>query len=189
MVFAKGTERNEYRFGRGVVVRHAICTATLRFDQEVSPNLVIQPEAGQAIQGKGYIQWQIAKEDSDPELILRLVSQPGNRWVLATVLGARSRPDTEPTAIGFDDPSLLLGRLMLYQRSLAESIAILRNTPNLRAAAGVPDIATQVKWMQTQQRETEQAIRQWSAIAELCDLLMASGKLSVELSHPTPRVR
>jgi hypothetical protein len=50
----------------------------------------------------------------------------------------------------------------------------------------MPDAASYTRWLRAQERETEQAIEQWTRIAELADVLQASGVLEYELSIASP---
>jgi hypothetical protein len=51
---------------------------------------------------------------------------------------------------------------------------------------GMPDAGSYSRWLRAQQRDTERTIRGWTTVAELSDLLTASGKLDLEFTIADP---
>ncbi len=205
---ATGSHRRDIKFGPGVAASRAFCVATLRVgtndtahtndpdgtvsDSNDPPALddvdwSVSPSEPQQVVGTGMCEWRIGLEDADPELILRLWSKPDRKWQLAMLVGVRMSPSAEPMQIALKDPTIVLQRLSAHQIWLTNTIANLRAAPQIPARRGFPDSASQLRWMQAQQKETQAAIKTWQVIAKLCDECLYTAQVEIELSSPSTR--
>jgi hypothetical protein len=182
---AWGTRR-EVRFGRGVSTKNGLCSVDLKLEPEADKKYVIHPAEAQAIASQGMCEWRIAVEDEDAELVVRVFSKPASRWLWLVQVGAKINPTLEPVGIAPGEATAVLDRLRIHSRWLGESIDALQAGAPPRRIPGMPDAGSYSRWLRAQQRDTEQAIRGWTTVAELCDLLAASGKLHLEFTIAEP---
>jgi hypothetical protein len=127
-------------------------------------------------------EWRIAVEDEDAELVVRVFSKPASRWLWLVQVGAKINPTLEPVGIAPGEATAVLDRLRIHSRWLGESLDALQAGAPPRRIPGMPDAGSYSRWLRAQQRDTERAIRGWTTVAELCDLLGASGKLHLSFS-------
>lgn len=177
--------RREIRFGRGVYARNGRCAVRLTLDESVSKDLVIRPSDPQEILGNGMCEWRIAREDEDAELVVRVLSKPAVKWQFMVLIGTRTQLGSDPVSVAPGEAAVILDRLQSHAQWLAESLHALQAGPQLRMP-GRPDPATYSRWLRTQQRDTERAIRHWTAVAQLCDTLAAAGEIELELTLVQP---
>jgi hypothetical protein len=183
--FEEWGKRGESRFGRGVHANNGQCSLQLSFGQGADDEVVIRPSEPLVITGNGMAEWRLAKEDQDAELIVRVTSKPATRWQWIVQVGARSNPGAAPTRLAPGDAVTVLDKLQIHARWLQESLE--SPLPNSRARMpGMPDSATYRRWLRSQQRDTEKAIRHWGVILELCEALSTFGEIDMELSIAPP---
>ncbi|MFN9434134.1 MAG: hypothetical protein ACK6DC_04240 [Planctomycetota bacterium] len=182
---AWGTRR-EVRFGRGVSAKNGLCSVELKLEPEAPKKYVIQPAEPQTISGQGMCEWRIAVEDEDAELVVRVFSKPASRWLWMVQIGARINSTLEPVGIAPGEPTAILDRLRTHSRWLGESLDALQAGAPPRRMPGMPDAGSYSRWLRAQQRDTERTIRGWTTVAELSDLLTASGKLDLEFTIADP---
>jgi hypothetical protein len=178
----RGPERTETKFGRGVVMKRAQCDVRLEMEEEMRQDVVVRPEETQSILGIGHCEYSLAIEDEDPELIVQVWSKPATRWQLAIQYGARLAPSLPPVRFTPHEIASIVQRLTVHEHGIVETMGVLRNAPRASPAMRGIDVPSQIRWLQSQQRATAQAIQQWGVIAELCDTLTVAGKMEVELS-------
>jgi hypothetical protein len=105
---------------------------------------------------------------------------------LVVLVGARTTFGAEPVSIAPGQPSAVLLKLKSHLQSIQQTQEVWRTAPRPPRIRGMPDAASYTRWLRAQERETEQAIEQWTRIAELADVLQASGVLEYELSIASP---
>jgi hypothetical protein len=155
-------------------------------DSENESEWLVSPSDPQGIQGNGRCEWRVTKEESSVELVVRAFSKPGTRWQLVVLVGARTTFGAEPVSIAPGQPSAVLLKLKSHLQSIQQTQEVWRTAPRPPRIRGMPDAASYTRWLRAQERETEQAIEQWTRIAELADVLQASGVLEYELSIASP---
>jgi hypothetical protein len=174
--------RREVRFGRGVNSKNGLCSATFKLNADNIKDIVILQEKIQTITGNGMCEWRIAKEDEEGELVVRVFSKPAPKWLWMIQVGARTNFGAEPVSIAPGEAMLIINRLRAHSNWLIESLDALQAGPQRPRVKGMPDPGSYSRWLRSQERETDRAIRQWTTIAELCDILTASGKIDLSFS-------
>ncbi len=174
--------RREVRFGRGVNSKNGLCSATFKLNADNIKDIVILQEENQTITGSGMCEWRIAKEDEEGELVVRVFSKPAPKWLWMIQVGARTNFGAEPVSIAPGEAMVVINRLRAHSTWLNESLNALQTGPQRARVPGMPDAGSYSRWLRSQDRETERAIRQWTSIAELCDILTASGKIDLSFS-------
>jgi hypothetical protein len=174
--------RREVRFGRGVNSKNGLCSATFKLNADNIKDIVILQEKIQTITGNGMCEWRIAKEDEEGELVVRVFSKPAPKWLWMIQVGARTNFGAEPVSIAPGEAMVIINRLRAHSSWLIESLDALQAGPQRPRVKGMPDPGSYSRWLRSQERETDRAIRQWTTIAELCDILTASGKIDLSFS-------
>lgn len=175
-------DRNEVRYGRGVTSRNGFCQAKLELELEDRKDWSVQPQGESLIEGAGACEWRIAIEDREPEVMIRLVSKPGSRWQWILFLGAKPNPDSAWIQVAPGESRMVVERLQLHRQWIEESMEGLQLAPRVPRGIGVPDVATQRRWLQAQRRETERALERWETIVEILDVVAARGRVELQFS-------
>lgn len=164
--------------GTRVVTKNASLTASLQLPEP----LVIEPNGAVAIPGSGFVSWKVALEDVEPELVVELHSKPGMRWQVTALVGVRLQRNAVPIPLGPNDAQLVGSRLLLYNQWLNQSIDSMREARSNRQTRGPRiDYTTQIRMLETEKRETEDAIKLWESIARLSHLVYSEQQIQVTL--------
>lgn len=179
--FTSSRNKESVAIGSRVVAKNASTTAVLKLPDP----LVVEPNATATISGVGFASWKVALEDVDPELVIELHSKPGMRWQVIAMIGVRLQRNAAPIPLGPNDAQLVGNRLLTYSQWLTQSIDSLREARSNRSMRNPRvDYTAQIRLLEAEKRETEDAIKIWEAISRLSHLVYSEQKISVTL-HPT----
>ncbi|MBM3964735.1 MAG: hypothetical protein FJ308_06655, partial [Planctomycetes bacterium] len=137
------------------------CWAQLKLSDEAIDELEIQPSEFEIALSDAPAKWRLTLDDVVPELHVYLLTKPGRRWFLMVQVGVYFPGDTQPTPLGRDDAANVVLKLQAHQQWLSQSIDVLRNSPFPKRVPGRPDVFTQTRDLQSQQKETKKALEQW----------------------------
>ncbi len=163
IVVGRATQSTLLKMRRRVDARRASLQATLSSKGDA----IIIPDEPVTLQGSGVLRWQVSVEKIDPILVVELYSKPGMRWRVVTQVGVQLEPNGVTMPLSPGDATLVGRRLMEYQKWLLQSVATLRIARNNARGKQVGDMLAQIRALESEQKETERAIRQWEQIARL----------------------
>jgi hypothetical protein len=148
---------------------------------KLSDGLVIEPAEPVTIEGVGTTRWKIAIEDEEPELLLELQSKPGGRWLCTFQVAMRETSVATLVPLGPRDAQYVGLRLLEYHQWLNNSITTLQDAKARIGKRSRFDFVGEIKKMERQQREVEQAIERWKIIARLSHLLYDDNEIQITM--------
>jgi len=160
------------------------CWAQLNLSKEAVSEVTVQPSEFEVASSDVPAKWRVTFDDVLPELHVYLLTKPGRRWYFMVQVGVQFPGDMSPLPLGRDDAANALLKLQAHQQWLAQSIELLRNSPFPKRVPGRPDIFTQIRDLQSQQKETNKAIEQWTEVVRLCHELYSYGSIAIALEDP-----
>jgi hypothetical protein len=148
---------------------------------KLSEGLVFEPAEPVTIEGVGSALWKIAIEDEEPEILLQIQSKPGARWQCIFQVAMRETSVATPVPLGPRDAQNVGWRLLEYNQWLNNSIATLQDAKAKLGRRSRFDFVGEIKKMERQQREVEQAIERWKVIARLSHLLFDGNEIQLTM--------
>lgn len=170
------------------VSKNSPCWAQLKLSDEAIRELEIQPSEFEVALSDAPAKWRLTIDDVVPELHVYLLTKPGRRWYFMVQIGVHFPGDILPTPLGRDDAGNVVLKLQAHQQWLTQSIETLRNSPFPKRVPGHPDVFTQIRELQSQQKATTKAIEQWKEVARLCHELFSYGSVAITLNEPPPSI-
>ena len=162
------------------------CWAQLKLTDEAISEIAVQPAEFEIALSDAPAKWRLTLDDVVPELHVYLLTKPGRRWYFMVQVGVHFPGDIHPTPLGRDDAANVVLKLQAHQQWLSQSIEALRNSPFPKRVPGRPDVFTQIRELQSQQKETNKAIERWTEVARLCHELFSYGSVAITLDEPPP---
>lgn len=166
------------------ISKNSPCWAQLKLSDEAIDEVEVQPSEFEISLSDVPAKWRLTLDDVVPELHVYLLTKPGRRWFFMVQVGVFFPGDMQPTPLGRDDAANVVLKLQAHQQWLSQSIDVLRNAPFPKRVPGRPDVFTQIRDLQSQQKETKKALEQWTDVARLCHELFSYGSVAIILDEP-----
>jgi len=163
--------------GKPVIAKSCHCEIELK----LTDKLIVEPLTELAIEGTGKQSWRIAIEDEEPELMVEIASKPGSRWQLMTSVGLKENAGAIPILIGPRDAQNVGNRLILFRQWVDNTIESLRIARANRQSRTSIDFTSEIKKLESQQREVNKAIDRWKLISRLTHLFFDENEVRIEL--------
>lgn len=181
----RAVTRSDVKIGRNASLQHSSVEATLELNDEAISEIQVIPEASLRLDGPGKMEWRIALEDAEPELIVRLTSKPGPKWQFATQVGVQLEPSQPPILLGPDDSQSILRNLGVYEQWLRQSIDSLSHSPAHPRAPNRGDPINQLRMLRAQLKECEKALKRWKEVQKISSELFGYGSIRLRLEPQT----